>query len=63
MTLGIPKEIGYLERRVAMTPAMVPKFRKLGFRVKIESDAGLLANFSNKMYEDYGGEIVSNAEV
>ena len=45
MTLGVPKEVFPLEKRVAMTPQTVKKFRKLGFKVKLESMAGSGADF------------------
>lgn len=48
LTLGVPKEIEEGERRVAMVPATVKKFRKLGFRVVIEAGAGLASDFSDE---------------
>ena len=63
MTIGVPKESVHLERRVAMTPSMVPKFRKLGFNVRIEKGAGEGANFSDAMYESYGAQVLKRATV
>lgn len=63
MTVGVTKEIEHLENRVSMTPTMVPKFRKLGFRVLVEEHAGKDANFSDDMYREYGAEVVSRKEV
>jgi NAD(P) transhydrogenase len=63
MTIGVPKEREHLEKRVAMTPTMVPKFRRLGFRVLIEKHAGKDANFSDEVYEHYGAEIVERKAV
>ena len=63
MTIGVPREIAHLERRVAMTPSMVPKFRKLGFEVRVQKGAGLGANFSDQMYETYGAEVCKSSQV
>lgn len=63
MTIGVPKETEHLEKRVAMTPTMVPKFRKLGFRVLVQKHAGKDANFSDELYEEYGAEVVEKKEV
>lgn len=63
MTIGVPKESAHLERRVAMSPSMVPKFRKLGFTVRVEKGAGEGANFSDSMYEAYGAEVEKRSKV
>ncbi len=41
ITLGVPKEIFAGERRVALTPEAVTKLRKKGFKILIESNAGI----------------------
>ena len=38
--IGIPKEVSNLEKRVAFVPKDVRKLVKLGFKVKIEENAG-----------------------
>ncbi|OMJ66621.1 hypothetical protein SteCoe_36473 [Stentor coeruleus] len=63
MSIGVLKERAHLERRVAMTPTMVPKFRRLGFTVKVEKDAGKDANFSDNMYEQYGAEVEKKSKI
>ena len=63
MSLGVPKEIFPLEKRVAVTPATVKNFRKLGFSVKVETGAGTGANFSDEAYEKAGAEIVTYENV
>ena len=63
MTLGVPKEISPLERRVAATPPTVIKLKQLGFLVKVESGAGMSAGFSDESYLHAGAAIVSNSEV
>lgn len=62
MTVGIPKEIASLEQRVAMTPATVKKFRKLGFKVKVETGAGAHAKFSDADYVKEGADVVTTEE-
>ena len=43
MKIGIPKEIGKGETRVAATPDVVTKILKLGYEVSVEKGAGKLA--------------------
>lgn len=58
MTLGVPKETFTQEKRVALTPKTVSQFRKLGFKVQIESGAGENATFNDEQYEQFGADIV-----
>jgi hypothetical protein len=62
MSIGIPAEIFEAERRVAMTPSQVPKFRRMGFSVNVESGAGVNAGFRDLDYERYGAAIVSKPD-
>ncbi|XP_052737342.1 NAD(P) transhydrogenase, mitochondrial isoform X2 [Bicyclus anynana] len=59
LSVGVPKEIWQDERRVAVVPAVVSKLVKKGFSVNIEENAGVLANFPNKAYEEAGAKITS----
>jgi H+-translocating NAD(P) transhydrogenase subunit alpha len=61
MILGIPKETIKNETRVAVIPATVKQFIAAGFTVKIESNAGSLAQFSDLDFKDIGAEILSTA--
>lgn len=45
--------------RVAIVPAVVGKLVKKGFTVNVEENAGTLANFPNKTYEEVGAKITS----
>ena len=63
MSVGVPKETTYNEKRVALTPAMVSKFRMLGFRVQVETGAGRAADFLDDDYELKGAEIVEQEDV
>lgn len=59
LSIGVPKEIWDNERRVAVVPAVVSKLVKKGFNVNIEENAGALANFPNKSYEEAGAKVTS----
>eukprot|EP01035_Chromulina_nebulosa_P017810 gene17810-23420_t len=60
LTIGVPKETLEGEHRVAITPSHVIKLKKAGAIVKVQSNAGSLSGFSDKLYADAGAEIVSN---
>ncbi|GBP31226.1 NAD(P) transhydrogenase, mitochondrial [Eumeta japonica] len=59
LTIGVPKEIWHDEKRVAIVPAVVTKLVKKGFTVNIEENAGTLANFTNKAYEEAGAKVTN----
>ena len=50
--IGIPKENSFQERRVALVPEAVSLLVSNGHRVKIETKAGEMANFSDNEYSD-----------
>ena len=58
MTIGVPKEITHLERRVAQTPESVGKLTKAGFNVVVQKGAGALPSFSDEAYVAAGAKIV-----
>lgn len=62
MRIGVPKEIYAEEKRVATTPEVAEKLKKLGFSVAVECGAGALSNFSDEAYREAGVEIVPDAE-
>ena len=47
MQIGIPREIYPEECRVAVTPEVVSHLTELGFTVKLETNAGKAASFSD----------------
>ena len=59
LKVAVPKEIYPGECRVAATPETVKTLRKLGFEVLIETGAGEAANFSDRAYQEAGGQIIS----
>ena len=63
MTVGVPKEEGEEETRVAMTPSAAIKLRKLGFKVLVENDAGAASKFDPKEYEKVGVTLVTREEL
>ncbi len=64
MIVGVPKEIYPGERRVALTPAVVPLLTKAKFEVVIEAGAGVSAGYPDSAYAEKGAKVLSNrAEV
>ncbi|MBL9027214.1 MAG: Re/Si-specific NAD(P)(+) transhydrogenase subunit alpha [Myxococcales bacterium] len=61
MKVGIPREIGLGERRVAATPENTRRLILLGFDVVIETGAGELASFQDADYEAAGATIAPDA--
>ncbi|MCG2741149.1 MAG: NAD(P)(+) transhydrogenase (Re/Si-specific) subunit alpha, partial [Syntrophaceae bacterium] len=62
MIIGIPKEIMTNENRVAAIPETVKKYRKLGFDVIIETNAGGGVYHSDADYEQAGAQIAPDAK-
>ncbi|MBL7818090.1 MAG: Re/Si-specific NAD(P)(+) transhydrogenase subunit alpha [Saprospiraceae bacterium] len=60
MIVAVPKEIKKGENRVALTPDVVKLLIKSGFTVRIESNAGQNASFSDENYIAAGAEVVQN---
>jgi H+-translocating NAD(P) transhydrogenase subunit alpha len=63
MRVGIPKETGQGETRVAVIPAGVATLAKAGLQVAIESGAGLAAGFTDAAYAAQGATVVARADV
>ena len=63
MKIGILKEIKENEKRVSITPSVVSKIKKLGHEIIVQENAGLSANYSNKMYEEKGAHIANRTSV
>jgi NAD(P) transhydrogenase subunit alpha len=58
--VGVPKEIYPGERRVALTPVVVPMLAKAGLEVVIEAGAGERAGYPDALYQDKGGKILAD---
>ena len=60
LKIGIPKELSFQERRVALVPETVSLLVAHGHHVLIESKAGENSNFSDNEYSEAGAEISSD---
>jgi alanine dehydrogenase len=58
--IGIPKEISFQERRVALVPETVSLLVANGHRVKVETKSGEMANFTDNDYSEAGAEICND---
>ena len=63
MKIGVLKEVKENEKRVAITPSLIPKIKKLGYEIYVESNSGLGSNFHDKQYIDNGAVICAKEEV
>ncbi len=57
MIVGVPKETYPGERRVALTPAVVPLLAKAGLEVVLETGAGERAGYPDAQYQEKGAKI------
>jgi H+-translocating NAD(P) transhydrogenase subunit alpha len=62
MKVGIPKERGAGETRVAVIPAGVATLVKAGLSVAVEAGAGVAAGFPDASYQSQGANILSRAD-
>jgi len=62
MKIGIVKETFHDETRVALVPASVKKFVKLGHLVFLQSNAGLAAGYPDSLYEQAGATILNDRQ-
>ena len=58
MKIGIAKEIGPSERRVAVAPDAVRQIKAAGYEVLVEAGAGAGAYLEDRAYEEAGASIV-----
>ena len=63
MDIGILKESAHKERRVAVTPNVISKIRKLGYNVLAEKGLGLDANFFDSEYVEAGAVISDTSSI
>jgi NAD(P) transhydrogenase subunit alpha len=61
MRLGIPREVADAELRVGATPETVARYVKAGWKVLIQSGAGVASEFSDKSYRDAGADVLDKA--
>ncbi len=60
MIVGVPKEIYPGERRVALTPVVVPMLAKAGLEVAIAAGAGVEAGYPDAQYQEKGAKILAD---
>src|SRR5438067_240749 len=58
MIVGVPKESFPGERRVALTPAVIPNLLKAGFEVVVETRAGVEAGYPDADYAGKGATVL-----
>jgi H+-translocating NAD(P) transhydrogenase subunit alpha len=56
--VGVPKETYPGERRVALTPAVVPLLAKAGLEVVLEAGAGERAGYPDAQYQEKGAKVL-----
>jgi NAD(P) transhydrogenase subunit alpha len=61
--VGVPKEIYPGERRVALTPVVVPMLAKAGLEVAIEAGAGAAAGYPDAQYQEKGAKVLPDRAV
>ena len=62
MIIGIPKEISPGERRVALTPHVLPALGRAGLSVLVEEGAGFDAGYPDGTYSGKGARIALRRE-
>jgi len=62
LTIGIPRETSFQERRVALVPESVALLVNNGHEVVIETNAGKESNFQDHDYSEAGARIVYSSE-
>ena len=63
LCIGLPKETGEKEKRFVLTPEAVALLVSAGYRVIIESMAGIGINYSDFLYAEAGAEVAGRADV
>jgi NAD(P) transhydrogenase subunit alpha len=56
--VGVPRESYPGERRVALTPAVVPNLAKAGLEVVVQAGAGELAGYPDALYVEKGAKVL-----
>jgi len=56
--VGVVKETYPGERRVALTPAVIPNLKRIASEVLVEAGAGVLAGFEDGAYVEKGAQVV-----
>jgi NAD(P) transhydrogenase subunit alpha len=62
MKIGIIKETFPGERRVALTPNLLPTLTKLGQEILVQTGAGEAAGFPDHLYTEKGAKIGTRSD-
>lgn len=62
LLIGIPRETSFQERRVALVPEAVGLLVANGHEVRIESNAGEAAHFSDNEYSEAGAQVLADKQ-
>ena len=62
MIVGVPRETFPGERRVSMTPGVVPVLTKAGLQVLVEPGAGVAAGLPDALYAEKGAQLARDRE-
>ena len=62
-TVGVPRETGTGEKRVATVPAVVQSLNRIGLEVVVERGAGEAAGFLDDAYTAKGARVADRADV
>lgn len=57
------KALCFCRDRVSITPAVVSTLAKKGFKIQVEENAGLEAQFRNEDYEQNGAQITTKESI
>jgi NAD(P) transhydrogenase subunit alpha len=60
MMIGVPKESYPGERRVALTPAVLPGLLQSGLKILVETEAGAAAGYADEDFKKAGAEIIAS---
>ncbi len=59
MIVGVLKEPGGIERRVALTPGVIPSLKQIGLSVVVEAGCGQEAGYTDQAFQAKGAEVLS----
>src|SRR5215213_3242618 len=61
MQIAVPREIAPAERRVALTPDVIPQLVAAGHTILLERGAGDAAGFQDEAYRAAGAQLIDDA--
>lgn len=61
MIVAVPRERKQGEKRVALAPDAISRLTKLGLQIRVETNAGLAAGYTDEAYTGAGAQVVADA--